>query len=189
MEYVQKTYDRLYSTSSYHVDSRRKYESTPMEKDWLIQEAYSLNVANNNNNFVNNNNNNNESKDNSSSNNSNNVHESISKQVDKMISEILCDGPSIIESGSSNNTNNSNSCSSSSNSNSNGTSNAGFNNTINNTNFSTTNSTSINSTNNNLFLERQLLLVQRAQEFLLDEYRIGNQNKKIEKQTNIMYNL
>ena len=61
-EYVQKTYDRLYSTSSYHVDSRRKYESTPMEKDWLIQEAYSLNVANNNNNFVNNNNNNNESK-------------------------------------------------------------------------------------------------------------------------------
>ena len=130
------------------MDSRRKYESTPMEKDWLIQEAYSLNVANNNNNFVNNNNNNNESKDNSSSNNNNNVHESISKQVDKMISEILCDGPSIIESGSSNNTNNSNSCSSSSNSNSNGTSNAAFNNTINNTNYSTTNSTSINSTNN-----------------------------------------
>ena len=56
---------------------------------------------------------------------------------------------------------------------------AGFNNTINNTNFSTTNSTSINSTNNNLFLERQLLLVQRAQEFLLDEYRIGNQNKNM----------
>ena len=61
----------------------------------------------------------------------------------------------------------------------------GFNNTINNTNFSTTNSTSINSTNNNLFLERQLLLVQQAQEFLLDEYRIGNRNKNIEKQQRI----
>ena len=180
-EYVQHTYERLYSSSSYTIDGRRKYESTPTEKEWLVQEAYSLNLVDSGsgsdsyNNVYNNNNDNFDSSNNPI--NKNNINQSISNQVDKMIAEILCDSPSPIDHGT---VDSDNSSSNRSNLNSNVISNTSTLSTGSNNMYFSTPNNSIN----NSFLERQLLLVKRAQEFLLDEYRIGYQNKHVRTQRN-----
>ena len=154
-KYVYQIYERVFASSVHQSDNRRRYDSTPIESEWLREEIYHLCATDPT------------SSDielggcnscNGTSTKVQAVKEAISTRVNRIIAEVLCgdfsrnnppNGMGLKSQRPRKNSVDS------------------FTDVL---NFSS-------AQNNSCFLEKQLLLVKRAQEMLLDEYRLGNSSK------------
>ena len=152
--YVYQVYERMFASSAHQNDNRRRYDSTPVESEWLREEIYHLCATDPT------------SSDielggcnscNGTSTKVQAVKEAISTRVNRIIAEVLCGD------FSRNNPPNGMGLKSQ----------RPRKNSVD----SFTDVLTLSSAQNNSCFEKQLLLVKRAQEMLLDEYRLGNTSK------------